>query len=343
METALNTLFLMTEGSYLHVELEGFKVELPEKAPRRLPRHNIGSVLVFGSVMVSPQTMGRCAEEGRTITFFDRIGRFLARVEGPVSGNVLLRRAQHEALSSAETTLNLARSFVAGKLRNARAVLLRNARDADADDAVALRDAALEHKHALDDLGRCEEVDEARGVEGTAAAAYFNTFPHMIRSDRDTWGFRTRTRRPPRDPVNALLSFLYAVLTHDCRSALEGVGLDPQVGYLHALRPGRPALALDLMEEFRPLMVDRLVLRLVNRGQVRHRHFTRRKGGAVLMDDDTRKAVLAAYQEMKRQPVEHAVTGRKLPLGLVPHLQARILARTLRGEGPGYVPHLITP
>ncbi len=342
MESLLNALFLMTEGAYLHVELDGFKVELPDQPPRRLPRINVGSVLIFGNIMVSPQAMARCAKEGRTITFFNPYGRFLARVEGEVSGNVLLRRDQHLALSEPERTLDLARSMVAGKLQNARTLLLRNARDADEESAPVIREAAKEHEIALHQAAKAAALDTLRGIEGTAAAACFHALPFMIRSEREQWGFSGRNRRPPRDPVNALLSFLYAMLTHDCRSALEGVGLDPQVGYLHALRPGRPALALDLMEEFRPALVDRLVLKLVNRKQVALKDFTTRHGGAVQMSDKLRKTILTEYQEAKRQTVSHQATGRKVALGLVPHLQARLLARTLRGEGPGYLPHLMT-
>ena len=343
MEQLLNTLFLMTEGAYLHVEGDGFRIEMPDKTFHRLPQVAIGGVAIVGNIMVSPQALGRCAQEGRTITFFDRNGRFLARVEGAVSGNILLRRAQHQAFEDLRVRSDLARSFIAGKLQNARTLLLRSARDAKENkDATRLRDAADEHAFGLKRCEQASDLETLMGVEGTAAAAYFSALPAMLRSDRDQWGFQGRNRRPPRDPVNALLSYLYSILTHDVRSALEGVGLDPQLGFLHSLRPGRPALALDMMEELRPVFADRLVMRLINLKQIQPKHFTTRSGGAVVLSDDARKATIVAYQDYKKETkVKHPATQRNVSLGLIPHLQARLLARVLRGEGEGYMPFLM--
>lgn len=341
MHEAFNTLFLTIDGAYLHVEGEGFKIDLPDGSFRRLPRINVWSVAIFGNIMISPQAMGRCAKEGRGISFFDMRGRFLARVEGETTGNVLLRRAQHHGLDDPVRRLQPARAFVAGKLQNSRHMLLRSARNATGNDVGALRFAARDHADALGELEHASDIDTLLGIEGNAARSYFAVFASMIRNDRGEWSFSGRNRRPPLDPVNALLSFLYAILTHDVRSALEGVGLDPQVGYLHALRPGRPALALDLMEELRPL-VDRFVLRRVNLGQVQPRDFTTRSGGAVELKDAPRKQLLVAWQTFKTETqLAHPLTGKKYPFGLLPHLQARVLARELRGEGKGYLPFLL--
>jgi len=341
VEQILNTLFVTQEGAYLHVDHEALKVEIPEQPPRLLPLLNIGSIVVMGNSMVSPQLMNRCTLEGRTITFLDYNGHFLARVEGEVSGNVLLRQAQYAMLEQPKRALEAAKGFVAGKIRNCRLLLVRGARElSTAENSDLLKQAVEKMSRALSHISKAQHLDDLRGLEGGAAAAYFAALPHLIRQDRDVWKFQGRNRRPPRDPVNAMLSFLYTILTHDVRSALEGVGLDPQAGYLHALRPGRPALALDLMEELRAVFVDRLILARINLGQVKPENFKQRPGGAVEMSEEARKELIAAYQTRKREEVVHPLTGRKVALGLIPHLQARVLARFIRGEGQGYVPFL---
>ena len=274
---------------------------------------------------------------GGGVSFLSERGRFLARVEGPVSGNVLLRRTQHRWADDEERRVCLARAFVLAKIVNARTVLLRAARDHPSRRSV-LAPAAAALERVLGLTKRAVTVDEIRGLEGDAARAYFAVFGHLIVADDGKWTFDGRTRRPPRDPVNALLSFTYTLLVHDVRSALEAVGLDPQVGFLHADRPGRPGLALDLMEELRPALADRLVLSLINRRQVAVSDFVYQESGGVVMCEATRKTVLAAWQERKREEVQHPFLGERCTVGSIPHIQARLLARHLRGDLDGYPP-----
>ena len=297
--------------------------------------------MCFGNVLLSPAVLHRCADDGRSVVFLSRNGRFKGRLEGPVSGNVLLRKAQHEASTCADRTLAIARNVVAGKLQNTRQIVLRAAREAkDADDRTALRET--EHKLAsrVKQLPLVEDLGRLRGFEGEAARQHFSSFSNMIREDRGTFGLTGRNRRPPRDPTNALLSFLYVLLLTDCVAAAEGVGLDPQMGFLHTLRPGRPALGLDLMEELRSVIAERLVLTLINRRQITATHFVVRPGGAVSLTDDGRKEVIVAYQKRKQEEVPHPVIQRKVPIGLIPHVQARLLARVLRKDMEDYLPFL---
>lgn len=341
MRQLLNTLFVTRPRAYLHLDHDTVRVEVERQLLLQAPLLQLGAIVCFGDVLLSPALMHRCAEDGRSLVLLDANGRFKARLEGPTGGNVLLRRAQHLALSDPDRRLGVARALLAGKLRNARSLLLRAARDARTlDEADLLRRAADDHLAALGRLPGRADLDLLRGDEGDAARAYFAAMRFMVRERRDVFGITERTRRPPRDPMNALLSFLYTLLRADCAAALEGVGLDPQVGFLHALRPGRPALALDLMEELRPALADRLALALVNRAQLRPDDFTTHDGGAVYLNDDGRKTLILAYQKRKEEEVDHRVIGGKVPLGLVPHLQARLLARHLRGDLPHYVPFL---
>jgi len=338
----LNTLYVMTEGCYLHVDHETLKVDFENETQLQVPVHHLGAVVCFGNIMVSPTLIHRCAEDGRTLVFMDRNGRFKARMVGPTSGNVLLRQAQYRASSDASATLEIARNIVAAKVRNSRQVLLRGARQREEGDpgGQALREAARMLGSTLTSLQHVLDLDTARGREGEAALVYFGALDHLVLVDRGVFRFPGRTRRPPRDPVNALLSFIYALLRADCEAAAEGVGLDPQVGYLHAIRPGRPALALDFMEELRATLADRLALTLINRRQVTGEHFEERPGGAVSLTDDGRRLVVIAYQKRKAESVRHALLGRNVPFGLVPHVQARLLARHLRGDVEHYLPYM---
>ncbi len=341
MQQLLNTLYITTEGAYVRVDHDTLKIEVEKETKLQVPLHHLGGVICFGDVMMSPAAMARCAEDGRFVVLLDRNGRFKARVEGPVSGNVLLRCAQHAAMSNSEQTLAIARNIVGGKIQNTRQVVLRGAREADdAADAVSLKATAEALGNALGRVPLCEDLDVLRGIEGESARAYFGTFDRMVKEDRQTFTLDGRNRRPPRDPVNALLSFLYALLMNDCVAAVEGVGLDPQMGFLHALRPGRAALALDLMEELRSVLADRLVLTLINRRQVAAKHFQARSGGAVHLEDEARKDVIVAYQKRKQEEITHPVLDQKMPLGLVPHIQARLLARVLRGDLEAYPPYV---
>lgn len=336
----LNTLFVMTQGAYVHLENETAKVEAEGKTLLQTPLHHIGSVVTFGNVMMSPHLMHKCAAEGRTVSFLSMSGRFLARVTGPVSGNVLLREAQYEAHRDDERRTSIARSIVAGKIHNMRSVLLRAARETtDSDKKDAIGKTAGWLGTYLSQLRELSDIEEVRGYEGQATADYFEVFDSMILAQRTDFKFGSRNRRPPRDRMNALLSFLYALTLNDCTAALEGVGLDPQFGYLHVLRSGRPSLSLDLVEEFRPVLADRLALNLVNRKQIRLEHFEERPGGSVYLNDDGRKAVITAYQKRKQMEVNHPLLKATTPLGLVPHLQARILARHLRGDLKDYFPY----
>ena len=341
MHQLLNTLYITTAGSYLHVDHETLKVEVERETKLQVPIHHIGGVVLFGDIMVSPKAVHRCVEDGRFLVFLDRNGRFKGRVEGPVSGNVFLRCAQHEAMANTDQTFSIARNIVAGKLQNTRQIVLRGAREAPTpQDATALRATAAHLARAITSLASCDNLDSLRGIEGEAARTYFSTWDRMVREDRLTFAFNGRSRRPPKDPANALLSFLYALLMNDCVAAVEGVGLDPQMGFLHALRPGRAALALDLMEELRSVLADRLVLTLINRKQVAAKDFVNRPGGAIHLVDEARKEVIVAYQKRKQEEITHPTLNQKMPLGLVPHVQARLLARVLRGDMEAYVPFL---
>lgn len=338
----LNTLYVMTPHSYLHLENDTLRVDVEREKKMQVPLHHLGSVVCLGNVMLSPALMHRCADDGIGVVLLDDNGRFKARLEGAVSGNILLRQAQNRQAGDAAFALNVARSMIASKLRNARQVLLRGAREAaDESDAATLTAAATALRASVRNLPLADNLDSVRGIEGDAAKVYFSALNSVVRRDaRHHFRMDGRTRRPPRDRINALLSFLYSMLMNDCRSALEAVGLDPQLGFLHAVRPGRAALALDLMEEFRAIMADRLALTLINRGQISKSDFVEREGGAVLLEGDARRAVVIAYQERKQEEVTHPLLETKMPIGLLPQIQARLLARHIRGESETYIPYL---
>lgn len=340
MKKLLNTLYATTEGASLRKDGENLVAEVEGDERGRVPLHMLGAVVVFGGIFVSPPLIGALARAGITLVLLDRQGRFEARVEGPVSGNVLLRRAQYRASDQPD---EIVRSIVSAKIANQRAVLQRALRD-HGEEMAADRRAAVET--AVDRMERIlrrvavmnEGAEAMRGAEGEAAYGYFAVFGDLVRSPDPDIAFRGRSRRPPLDPVNALLSFLYTLLTHDCRSAAESVGLDSAVGFLHRDRPGRPSLALDLMEELRPVFADRLALSLINRRQLRSADFEARDGGAVLLSDTGRKTVLGAWQERKKEERRHPFLDETAPLGLVPYLQAQLLARHLRGDLDAYPP-----
>jgi len=330
----LNTLYLTTPDTYLRLENQTLAVEQNQALKLRVPLHHLNAVVCFGHIQLSTPLMHTLAQQGIALVLLDAHGRFQARLEGPMAGNVLLRQAQHRVGGDAAATLALARSFVAGKVRNARSLLQRGAREARSEaDAAALTRQAANLAASLRALPGCTSLDMLRGVEGEAAREHFVGLSLLVRPDaREHFSMRDgRSRRPPRDRLNALLSFLYSLWMNDCRSALEAVGLDPQVGFLHALRPGRAALALDLMEEFRP-QAERLALTLVNRQQLRAADFVDREGGAVSLHPDARKAVLVAFQERKQDLLQHPLLAQPVALGLVPLIQARLLARAVRGE-----------
>ncbi|OGT88762.1 MAG: subtype I-C CRISPR-associated endonuclease Cas1 [Gammaproteobacteria bacterium RIFOXYD12_FULL_61_37] len=343
MRQLLNTLYIMTPGAYAHLENDTLRVDIEHEKRLQVPLHHLGSLVCFGDVMLSPALMHRLADEGKSLVLLDRNGRFKARLEGAVSGNILLRQAQHRVALDPRFALETAKALLAGKLRNARQILLRGAREAEGDaDRLALSTAAEALGQSVRNLPAAADLDSLRGLEGDAAKRYFLVFTCLVRPDaRSAFTLDGRTRRPPRDRMNALLSFLYAMLMNDCRSAAESAGLDPQLGFLHAVRPGRAALALDLMEEFRAVLADRLALTLVNRGQITAKDFVEREGGAVHLADDARKTLVVAYQERKQEEITHPLLESKTPLGLLPQLQSRFMARAIRGEmAEGYLPFL---
>lgn len=335
----LNTLYLTTPETYLRLDNDTLRVEVDHETRLRVPLHHLSAVVCFGHIGLSAPLMHRLAEGGIALVLLDDNGRFKARLEGAVSGNVLLRQAQFQRVADAAFTLDMARACVAGKIKSTRQVLQRGAREAKSEDeAKTLARLADDLAASLRSLPAAASLDALRGLEGEAARQYFSGLSLLVRPDqREAFAMDGRTRRPPRDRFNAVLSFLYAMWMNDCRSALEAAGLDPQVGFLHALRPGRAALALDLMEEFRP-WADRLALTLINRGQLAANYFVLREGGGVSLQPDARKTVVVAYQERKKDEINHPLLAQSVPLGLVPLVQARLLARALRDDAAPYVP-----
>ena len=337
MKQLLNTLYITTQGAYLAREGETVLVRVEETVALRVPIHTLSSIIGFGRVSASPPLMGLCSERGVALAFFSMNGRFLARVQGPVSGNVLLRREQYRRSENEVKAAEIARSIVIAKVANCRTVLLRASREKpDGLGASELDATAMRLGRLVDDLQQPKPLDTVRGHEGDAARAYFGVFDHLITEAKADFFFRARSRRPPLDRVNALLSFLYTLLTHDVAAALEGVGLDPAVGFLHRDRPGRPSLALDLVEELRPVIADRLAVSLINRRQIKPEGFRVTESGAVEMDDSTRKEVLVAFQKRKQEEILHPFLKERIAFGIVPHVQALLMGRYLRGELDGY-------
>ncbi len=336
MRRLLNTLYITSQGAYLRKEGETVVVEVEKEIRLRLPLLNLGGIVCFGNVLCSPFLLGACAEAGIAVTFLTEYGRFLADVVGAPSGNVLLRRTQYRRADDSKSTAALARAFVAGKIANARHVLRRAVRENGLDGTVEAAADTLGHR--LRALGQVENLDAIRGLEGDAAAVYFGVFGSLVTQQREHFPFADRNRRPPVDPLNALLSYLYTLLRFDAAAALTTHGLDPAVGFLHRDRPGREGLALDLIEEFRAPLADRFVLALVNRQQIQPRHFRTTETGAVLLTDEGRKEVLTAWQKRKQEEIAHPFLDEKLPIGLLLHAQALLLARHLRGDLDAYPP-----
>lgn len=341
MKHHLNTLFVFTQDAYLSKDGEAVAVKVEKEVKLRLPIHNLGGIVCFGRVSASPYLMAMCAEQGVSISFCTEHGRFLARCSGFTPGNVLLRRQQYRWADDTARAAEVVRSILVGKLANSRTVLQRAAREtSDMTAADRLAAAATSLASSIDAVRRARSVDELRGIEGDAAHTYFSAFQLLVRSSDSAFVFINRSRRPPLDRVNALLSFLYAMLAHDARSACESCGLDPAVGFLHVDRPGRPGLALDLMEEFRAFLADRLAVSLINLGQIKAGGFTVTESGAVEMNEVTRKEVVAAYQRRKQETILHPFLNERTTVGLLVHLQARLLARFIRGDLDAYPPFI---
>jgi len=337
MKKHLNTLFVTTQGAYLSKEGETVVVRIEREVRLRVPIHTIGGIVCFGNILCSPFLLGFCAERDVAVSFLTEQGRFLARVQGPVSGNVLLRREQYRRADDMYISAQMAKSVLTGKFANCRTVLQRALRDHSGKlNADEVREASKKIGYSLERIQQNLPLNVLRGIEGEVSRTYFSIFDHLIISHKKDFTFHERNRRPPLDRVNCLLSFLYTLILHDVCSALESVGLDPAVGFLHRDRPGRPGLALDMMEEFRPFLADRLTLSLINMNQVQKEGFDEMESGAVLMDDETRKTVLVAYQKRKQDKIFHPFIGEKVTIGLLFHMQALLLARCLRGDLVGY-------
>lgn len=337
MKKLLNTLYVTSSEAYLHRQGETVVVKIDGEEKIRVPIHNLDSIICFGPMTCSTPLMELCGTRNVHLAFFSEYGKFCARVEGPIHGNVLLRKKQFAAANQPDLCTGLSKSFVLAKISNSRNVLMRAARE-QGDTVVG-----GELKNASDKMGRiaqnlviADNVSTLRGIEGDAARTYFGVFNHLIVAQKDHFYYHTRSRRPPMDNVNAMLSFIYTILANDVRSALQGVGLDPAVGFLHADRPGRASLALDVMEELRAYLGDRLVLTLINRQQVKDKGFRKSASGSVIMDDETRKTLLSAYQKRKQEEIQHPFLEESVPLGLLPHVQALLMARFLRGDLDAY-------
>lgn len=339
MRHLLNTLYVLTPDSYLSLDGETVVVSREKAETARFPLHTLEAVVCFTYAGASPALMGACARRGIDLCFFSPQGRFLARTVGEERGNVLLRQQQYRIADSEAQSCQYARCFLVGKVYNGRWVLERATRDHPQRVPVErLKKLSAQMAAALPMLAGCEDLGQLRGLEGEAAQRYFDGFDALILQQRKDFSFTVRSRRPPLDPVNALLSFAYSMLARDCAAALQSAGLDPYVGFLHRTRPGRSSLALDLMEELRPVYADRFVLTCINQKTITASHLIRQENGAVLLTDAGRKAFLAAWQSKKQEQIKHPFLGEKLPWGLVPYLQALLLARTLRGDLDAYLP-----
>jgi CRISPR-associated protein Cas1 len=339
MKKHLNTLFITTQGTYLAKEGECVLVRVDQKIMARIPVHTLRGIVCFGQVSYSPYLLGHCAKNNVSISHLTEYGKFLATMQGPVSGNVLLRREQYRKADDPNACGIIAKGVLVGKIANCRTVLQRGARDhVNKGNGETLREGADRLTASMQRLKWADNVDSLRGIEGEAANTYFSVFNSLITSKDLRFCFTGRNRRPPLDPINCLLSFLYSLLVHDVRSALECVGLDPAVGYLHKDRPGRPSLALDLMEEFRPFFADRLALTLINRGQITPKDFKLTESGAVHLRDEARKTLLVAYQNRKQEEVTHPYLKEKMTIGMLWHVQALLLARHIREDLDAYPP-----
>lgn len=341
MKTHLNTLYVTTQGAYLAKQGQAVAVRVEKEVRLRVPLHNLDAITCFGRVGVSPQLMAACAEAGVSLSFLSEHGRFRAAVVGFTPGNVLLRRQQYRWADDPVPTREVARSIVLGKVANCRTVLLRAARDANDPQRVErLTKTARRLSASLHEAQAADGVDRLRGLEGEAATHYFSSFNDLRTVDEASFEFRGRSRRPPLDRINALLSFVYTLLLGDIRSACESTGLDAAVGYLHRDRPGRPGLALDLMEEFRPWLADRFVFTLVNRRQIARGDFETLASGAVVLKEKPRKELLVAWQKRKQEETTHTFLDERCTIGMLLHLQARLFARFLRGDLDAYPPYL---
>ena len=337
MQRFLNTLYITTQKSYLHKKGDAIEVIVEDKVKASIPMITLDSIVCFGNISVSPFLLGAAPEHNITISFLSETGKYLARVQGPVAGNVLLRKAQYRVSDDKLKSAQVAKYFITGKIANQKTILQRAIRDhKDKVDSKKIESAIQVLNRNLDKIEHETDLDKLRGIEGDSAEAYFSVFDELIISQKNGFRFEGRNRRPPLDNVNAMLSYVYTLLYHDMISALEVVGLDPAVGFMHRDRPGRLSLALDLMEEFRAFFADRLILSLINLKEVAPEHFEKSASGAVIMNEAARKTVIAAYQKKKEAVVNHPYVEKRMHLAILFHTQARLLARFLRGDIDGY-------
>lgn len=341
MKKLMNTVYVNNPDRYLSLDGENLVISQDSTEIGRLPLHNIERIMTFGYTGASPALMGKCAERGIELVFMSRNGRFLARVEGEVRGNVLLRRQQYRYADNSEKSLGIAKNIIAAKLYNSRWILERMIRDHGVriDTEKFSRKSAF-IKESITKAVNCEDMDSLRGIEGEAASVYFSVFDDMILQQKDDFYFRSRNKRPPLDNINALLSFAYSLATGMCTAALESVGLDPYVGFMHTDRPGRRSLALDLIEEFRGVMCDRFVLTLVNKRIITADDFNKRENGAVILTENGRKNFLSAWQKRKYDEIRHPFLEEKVEWGMLPYVQALLLARYIRGDLDCYPPFM---
>ena len=341
MRKLLNTLYVTQPDTYLALDGENVVVRKDNEELMRLPLHNLEGIVAFGYTGASPALMGACASRGIDLCFLTPNGRFLAHVTGEVRGNVLLRHRQHQIYDDEQDSLAIAKNMIAGKIYNARWVLERTLRDHEMRvDASLLKGVSLSLKESVTNAYNCSTLEQLRGVEGNAAEHYFSVLNQLVLQNKEFFAFNGRNRRPPLDPINALLSFSYVLLARETASALESVGLDPYMGFLHRGRPGRASLALDLMEELRPTIADRFVLTLINRKEVGEDGFVKKENGAVILKDDVRQTVLRAWQTRKQEMITHPFLNEKVAWGLVPYAQSLLLARFLRGDLDEYPPFM---
>lgn len=338
MKKHLNTLYITSDDAYVRKERETFVVEVNNEKVFQAPIHSIENIVCFGFKALSPALMAFCAENNVGISYLSENGKFLARVYGAQQGNVLLRKAQYDLADNELHSLSIARPIIAAKVTNYRHLLLRHQRNHPDNCSESVFLAAETMGRRLTNIQAVESLDELRGYEGECATLYFGVLSSLITSQQEDFTFSKRTKRPPLDPANALLSFLYAIIANDVRSAVETTGLDPQVGFLHQIRSGRPSLALDIMEEFRAYLGDRIMLNLINLKQVTKKDFDIRESGEVRMSDEARKTLLSAYQKRKQEEITHPFLGEKMTIGLLPHIQAQLLARYIRGDIEEYPP-----
>ena len=337
MKKLLNTLYVTSENSYLSLDGENVVVLEEQQEIGRLPLHNLEGIVSFGYRGTSPALMGACAERNISLCYLTPQGKFLARITGRIKGNVILREQQFASKNDEKISLDIARNCIIGKVYNARWVLERAVRDhALQIDTEKVKAASAFLKNSLEQIQKCGSSDQLRGYEGEAASIYFGVYDQHILQQKEYFAFHGRNKRPPLDNVNALLSFVYTLLTNSITSALECVGLDPYVGYLHTERPGRASLSLDLIEELRAILADRFVLTLINKRMINGKGFSQKENGAVLMDDETRRKVITEWQNKKKEVITHPYLGEKVEWGMIPYVQAMLLARYLRGDLDGY-------